>query len=189
MENLRFYTSLLPTFSGTQNHLESFIRSIDEFYQLYFTNNGIEQNKVVLAAIKSKLIDSARDFLLSRPDLDSWPSIKEALRQKFGDPITYQILHQQLQYFKINKNESIIQFVDRLKSFVQKIFSKLHCEVADANAKLILINQIEKTSVLILTANSPQTLKTMLMLQRPNTIDDAYIQVNNYMIESYDKTT
>ena len=89
MENLRFHTSLLPTFSGTQNHLESFIISIDEFYQLYFTNNGIEQNKVVLAAIKSKLIDSARDFLLSRPDLDSWPSIKEALRQKFGNPISY----------------------------------------------------------------------------------------------------
>ena len=68
---------------------------------------------------------------------------------------------------------------------MQRIFSKLHCEVADANAKLILINQIEKTSVLILTANSPQTLKTMLMLQRPNTIDDAYTHVLNYnMIES-----
>ena len=57
---------------------------------------------------------------------------------------------------------------------MQRIFSKLHCEVADANAKLILINQTEKTSVLILTANLPQTLKRILILQRPNTIDDAY---------------
>ena len=184
MENLRFHTSLLPTFSGIQSHLESFILAIDEFYALYY-NTSEDQKKVVIAAIKSKLLDKARDFLLSRPDLTSWATLKVALRQKFGDPITYQILIQQLQYFKINKNENILQFVDRLKSFIQRIFSKIQCEVQDDCAKIILINQVQQTSVLILTANSPQTLKTMLMLQRPSTLDDAYSHVLNYdMIES-----
>lgn len=184
MEGLRFHTSLLPSFSGVQTHLESFLISIDEFHSLYH-NNDADQQKIVLAAIKSKLTDDAREFLLSRPDLKTWPTIKEALRQKFGDPINYQILIQQLQYFKINKSENILQFVDRLKTFVHRIFAKIQCEVADQNAKLILISQVEQTSVLILTANSPQTLKTMLMLQRPNKLDDAYSQVLNYnMIES-----
>lgn len=184
MENIRFLTSLLPTFSGNQEHLESFILAIDEFYTLYF-NTSDEQRKLVLAAIKSKLVDDARNFLLSRPDLTCWINIKEALRQKFGDPITYAILMQQLQYFKINKNEEILHFVDRLKSFVQRIVSKIQCEVTDVNSKMILISQVENTSVLILTANSPQTLKTMLMLQRPTTLNEAYNHVMTYnMIES-----
>lgn len=186
MENIRFFTSLLPTFSGNQDHLESFIIAIDEFHSLYHTVGATEdQKKVVLAAIKSKLVDDAKHFLLSRPDLSDWPSIKNELRTKFGDPITYLILMQQLQYFKINKNEGILQFVDRLKSFAQRIISKINCEVDNNAAKALLISQIENTSVLILTANSPQTLKTMLMLQRPATLNDAYTHVLNFnMIES-----
>ena len=184
METLRFHSSLLPTFSGEQSHLESFIISINEFFSLYDSQNA-DQNKLVLAAIKSKFSDKARDFLLSRPDLTSWPLIKDALRIKFGDPITYQILLQQLQYIKIYRNENILQFVDRLKTFVQRIIAKIQCEVNDNSAKIALLSQVEKTSVLILTANSPQTLKTLLMLQQPNTLDDAYNHVLNYnMIES-----
>lgn len=183
MENLRFHSSLLPTFSGNQDHLESFIISIDEFYSLYSTTE--DQKKLVLAAIKFKLIDDAKNFLLSRPDLTTWTSIKDALRQKFGDPITYPILLQQLQYTKINKDENILEFVERLKTFVQRITSKIQCEVQDQQSKLLLINQVEKTSVLILTANSPQTLKTMLMLQGPDKLNDALKHVLNYnMIES-----
>lgn len=184
MENLRFHTSLLPTFSGNQDHLESFILSVDEFYSLYY-NHGEDQKKVVLAAIKSKLVDDARNFLLSRPDLIDWNVIKVALRQKFGDPITYLILMQQLQYIKINKNENILEFVDRLKNFMRRIISKIQCEVQEQDSKSILISQVEHTSVLILTANSPQTLKTMLMLQLPKTLDAALTHVVNYnMIES-----
>ncbi|KAL1493756.1 hypothetical protein ABEB36_009450 [Hypothenemus hampei] len=79
MDNIRFHTSLLPTFSGKQEHLESFILSIDEFYSLYF-NNSDEQRRLVTAAIKSKLVEDARNFYLSRPDLASWPEIKLGLR-------------------------------------------------------------------------------------------------------------
>ncbi|KAL1488140.1 hypothetical protein ABEB36_014651 [Hypothenemus hampei] len=184
MDNIKFHTSLLPTFSGKQDHLESFIISIDEFYSLYY-NNIDEQRRLVTAAIKSKLVDEARNFYLSRPDLVGWPEIKAGLRHKFGDPITYFVLMQQLQYFKLNRNETIMQFVDRLKTFVQRIVAKIQCEVIDPTSKATLLIQVENTSVLILTANSPQTLKTMLMIQRPTTLDDAVQCVVNYdMIES-----
>ncbi|KAL1488826.1 hypothetical protein ABEB36_014622 [Hypothenemus hampei] len=184
MDNIKFHTSLLPTFSGKQEHLESFILSIDEFYSLYF-NNSDEQRRLVTAAIKSKLVEDARNFYLSRPDLISWSEIKLGLRQKFGDPITYFVLMQQLQYLKIERNEGIMPFVDRLKTFVQRIIAKIQCEVVDPTSKATLLIQVENTSVLILTANSPQTLKTMLMKQRPTTLDDAVQCVVNYdMIES-----
>ncbi|KAL1489560.1 hypothetical protein ABEB36_013513 [Hypothenemus hampei] len=184
MDNIRFHTFLLPTFSGKQEHLESFILSIDEFYSLYF-NNSDEQRRLVTAAIKSKLVEDARNFYLSRPDLISWPEIKLGLRQKFGDPTTYFVLMQQLQYLKIERNEGIMPFVDRLKTFVQRIIAKIQCEVVDPTSKATLLIQVENTSVLILTANSPQTLKTMLMIQRPTTLDDAVQCVVNYdMIES-----
>ncbi|KAL1493757.1 hypothetical protein ABEB36_009451 [Hypothenemus hampei] len=63
-------------------------------------------------------------------------------------------------------------FVDRLKTFVQRIIAKIQCEVVDPTSKATLLIQVENTSVLILTAKSPQTLKTMLMIQRPTTLDD-----------------
>lgn len=184
MENIRFHTSLLPTFSGKQEHLESFILAIDEFYALYYGNSEA-QKQLVTAAIKSKLVDDARNFYLSRPDLNDWLAIRVALRQKFGDPVTYLVLMQQMQYIKINRNESMLEFVDRLKTFVQRIIAKIQCEVTDVTSKTTLLSQVENTSVLLLTANSPQTLKTMLMIQRPNTLDTALQHVINYnMIES-----
>ncbi|KAL1488742.1 hypothetical protein ABEB36_014541 [Hypothenemus hampei] len=153
MDNIRFHTSLLPTFSGKQEHLEK----------------GLKHT----ATIKSKLTEDDRNFYLSRPDLTNWPEIKLGLRQKFGDAITYFVLMQQLQYLKIERNEGIMQFLDRLKTFVQRIIAKIQCEVLDPTSKATLLIQVENTSVLILTANSPQTLKTMLMIQRPATLDDA----------------
>lgn len=184
MENIRFHTTLLPTFSGKQEHLESFILSVDEFFATYY-NGTNEQKQLVTAAIKSKLVEDARNFCLSRPDLNNWNAIKTGLRQKFGDPVTYQILLQELQYIKINKYESLLQFVERIKTFVQRIIAKIQCEVLDQASKLTLLSQVENTAVLILTANSPQTLKTMLMIQRPNSLDAAFQHVINYnMIES-----
>lgn len=184
MENFRFYSKLLPTFSGNQLHLESFILSIDDFNKAYPASDN-ETKTLVLAVIKSKLVDNARNFLLSRPDLDDWNSIKNALRQRFGDPITYFVLMQQLQYFRINKNETILQFVERLKTFKQRIISKVQCEVEDVNSRTTLINQVEHTAVLILTANSPETLKAMLMMQRPSSLKAAFDHVVNYnMVEN-----
>ncbi|KAL1493728.1 hypothetical protein ABEB36_009422 [Hypothenemus hampei] len=76
-------------------------------------------------------------------------------------------------------------FVDRLKTFVQRIVAKIQCEVVDPTSKATLLIQVENTSVLILTVKSPQTLKTMLMIQRPTTLDDTIQCVVNYdMIES-----
>ncbi|KAL1509944.1 hypothetical protein ABEB36_004608 [Hypothenemus hampei] len=74
---------------------------------------------------------------------------------------------------------------NRLKTFAQRIIAKSQCEVLDPTSKATLLIQLENTSVLILTANSPQILKTMLMIQRPTTLDDVVQCVVNYdMMES-----
>lgn len=35
MENAKAFSHILPTFSGNQNNLESFINTIDDFYNLF----------------------------------------------------------------------------------------------------------------------------------------------------------
>lgn len=184
MEILKSFASILPTFSGNSEHLETFILAIDEFHDLYYTGDDV-QKKYVLGVIRSKLIDNSRDFLMSRPDLKTWAAIKTTLREKYGDPINYQVLMQQLNYIYKNKNESLLEFVQRLKSFIQRIVSKIQSQNIDNNSKLILTAQAEKTAVIVLMSNVPEALKTILLVHNPETLDAALVQVTNFnLIES-----
>lgn len=100
---LRSTVTLLKNFDGTPSRLEFFLNQIDTFHSRYF-NNDLSQQEYVMLAIRSKIVQSAEDFLLTRPDLKTWPEIKLALQQKFSDPITRANLQQQL-IFLSRKNE------------------------------------------------------------------------------------
>ena len=106
----------LKSFSGRSEHLDFFIVSVDKYYIRYHEGTQDESLKeFVFASICSKIIDEAGDFLLCRPDLKTWPQIKTALRQKFGDRINRQVLSEQLNFLNRNKNESILDFIERIK--------------------------------------------------------------------------
>lgn len=77
----------LRPFSGRSKHLESFINSIDKFHNRYGITTDNSLNEFVFASICAKIVDEAADFLLCRPDLDTWPQIKQALKNKFGDKV------------------------------------------------------------------------------------------------------
>lgn len=184
MDVLRSFATILPTFSGNPEHLESFIFSIDEFHSLYYNGEEI-QKKFVFSVIRSKLVENSKDFIMSRPDLKTWTDIKVALREKYGDPIGYQTLMQQLNYINKNKHEDLLDFVQRLKLFVQRINSKIQSENIDNNSKLILTSQADKTAVIVLMSNVPESLKTILLIHNPSNLDAALVQVTNYnLIES-----
>ncbi|KAL1492570.1 hypothetical protein ABEB36_010810 [Hypothenemus hampei] len=125
---LRSTVTLLKTFDGTPSHLETFIHQIDTFYTRYFNNDAAQQEYVILA-IKSKITKEAENFLLTRPDLNSWHEIKTALRQKFSDPITRANLQQQLIFLSRQRNESTQDYIQKLKALVTKINTKICTEV------------------------------------------------------------
>lgn len=45
MKNEKAFAHILPTFSGNQNHLESFINSIDDFHNLFYKPDDHLQSK------------------------------------------------------------------------------------------------------------------------------------------------
>ncbi|KAL1487555.1 hypothetical protein ABEB36_015774 [Hypothenemus hampei] len=178
---LRSTVTLLKTFDGTPSHLETFIQQINTFHTRYFNNDAAQQEYVILA-IKSKIIKEAEDFLLTRPDLDSWHEIKNALRQKFSDPITRANLQQQLSFSSRPKNESTQDYILKLKALVTKINTKIYTEVSNLEARNILITQNELTATQNLLANITSELRTLLIVQNPQNLDIAIDIITNYEI-------
>lgn len=178
------FARLLPNFDGNSDHLEQFINSIDDFY-LSFYNTSEVQKKYVFSAIKSKLIGEAHNLLFCRPDITKWDELKSALRQKFGDPISFLVLLHQLNYFNKPKNESLMDFITRLKQFIQRIYAKIQSEQVDENVRKAFQHQTEKTAIITLISNSPDVLKSYLLMTNPNTLNDAISCITNYnLIES-----
>lgn len=178
-DSLRSSVSLLKTFDGNPNHLEAFIHIIDTFFNRYYTGDD-SQREFVNLAIQSKLIGEANDFLLSRPDLITWLDIREALRLKFGDPISRQNLTQQLIFSTKPRNEPILDYVHKLKTLVHRITSKIRTETLDNNVKTTLIAQTEITATHNLMSNVPQELKTILIIQNPTDLTTAMNTITNY---------
>lgn len=177
---LRATVTLLKTFDGNPARLESFINQIDTFHARYF-NNDVSQQEYVLLAIKSKLLNSAEELLLTRPDLQTWDQIKLALRQKFSDPITRTNLQQQL-IFLTRKNESVQDYILKLKALVTQINNKICTEILNAEARAILIAQNELTATQNLLSNVPNDLRTLLIVQNPPNLDVAIEIISNYEI-------
>lgn len=174
----------LRPFSGRSEHLEYFINSVDTFYNRYALNTTDESLKeFVFASITAKIIDEAGDFLLCRPDLKTWPDIKNALRLKFGDKTDRHVLLQQLNFLCRNKNETSLEFIDRLKQLLAKISVKTQSDInLTAATKTALIQQAESTAITVLLANIPSELRTILMIRNPKSLDDANSLVFNHSL-------
>ncbi|KAL3290586.1 hypothetical protein HHI36_024355 [Cryptolaemus montrouzieri] len=158
------FDKLLPTFDGNPNRLEHFIQSIDEFYISFFNTNEILK-KYVFARIKSKLLGEAHNLLYCRSDITTWENLKIALRHKFGDPISYLVLLHELNYFNKLKNESLMDFINRLKQFMQRIFAKIQAEEANPSVREAFNLQTKKTAIITLI-NSQISLRIQLNASR-----------------------
>jgi len=107
----------------------------------------------------------------------TWPSIRDALRLKFGDRITRHVLAQQLNFLARNKNESVLDFLERLKILKTKIAFKINSDASlSISTKIALVEQTELNAVSVLIANSH------LMYKNPVTLDDANSDVIKHML-------
>lgn len=174
----------LRPFTGRSEHLDYFINSVDIFYNRYAASSADESLKeFVFASITSKIIDEAGDFLLCRPDLKTWADIKIALKLKFGDKTDRNVLLQQLNFLSKNKNESALEFIDKLKLLLSKINLKTQADLTlTSSTKQALIQQAESTAITVLLANVSSELRTILMIHNPKTLEDANTLVFNHSL-------
>lgn len=174
----------LRPFSGKSEHLEFFIASVDKFHKRYHDGTADESLKeFVFAAICAKLTDEAGDFILCRPDLKTWSEIKAALRLKFGDRVNRQVLLQQLTFLCRNKNESLLDFIERLKLLKSRILLKTIADDSISLATKEALNaQTELTTVTVLMSNCPIDLRTILMFRNPQNLEEANVIVVNHSL-------
>lgn len=188
VEKFKLAGSMLPQFSGEPEELEVFIEQVDPFNNTFYGANE-EQNRFTFSMIFAKITGDAKKYCMRNPGIRDWNNLKLLLQRKYGDPISYQTLFRELQSFRINKNENLMQFVDRLKTFCQRVTSKMYCEIPDQNLRTVLATQIEQTAITILSIHSPPILQSTLDIKNPETLDDAYKLIYNYELKrNHEKT-
>ncbi|KAK9881378.1 hypothetical protein WA026_016269 [Henosepilachna vigintioctopunctata] len=164
-------------------HLESFLNSADRFYERYGRTQDNSLSEFVYASICSKIIDDAGNFILCRPDLQTWPEVKQTLKEKFGDKIDRHVLQQQFIFITRNKTENISNFIERLELTKMRLNLKINSDPhIDPQTKLSLIQQNEVTAITVLISNSNDELRTLLMLKNPKDIDEATSLVLNHSL-------
>ncbi|KAF2881293.1 hypothetical protein ILUMI_24881 [Ignelater luminosus] len=164
----------LPTFDRDSYQLESFIHRCDKFHNTYGKTNDNSLNDFVFNVICSKLKSDVSNFLMCRPDLTDWPQVKTALREHLGDKIDRQTLTREFLQLTKYRNETILDFLDRLKQLKSRIEVKIQTDaVLTQSQKTLLINQNELNALDVLAANSDDKLRLLLDLKQPGDLSEA----------------
>ncbi|KAL1491837.1 hypothetical protein ABEB36_012372 [Hypothenemus hampei] len=145
-----------------------------KFYNNYGRTTDSSINDFVYNVICSKLKGNVGNFLMCRPDLTSWPLIKEALREHYGDRIDRQTLTREFLQLNRHRNENIVDFLERLKLMKSQVEVKIQTdELLNDGQKVILMNQNELNALDVLSANTDDNLRLLLDLKQPNTLTTA----------------
>ncbi|GJQ71448.1 hypothetical protein Trydic_g11173 [Trypoxylus dichotomus] len=111
---------------------------------------------------------------MCRPDLNTWPDVKTALRDNYGDRTDRQTLMREFLQLSRNKNENILEFLERLKLFKSRVEVKIHTDIRlSAEQKTLLINQNELNALDVLAANSDNNLRLLLDIKPANNLASA----------------
>lgn len=159
----RNYGEILPRFSGKDFSLESFIIKVDKYHTKYGNGNDESLNEYVYCMICSRLTDEANAFMSCRPDLKDWPSLKEALRNKYGDLTDRKILMHQFKSLKLRHHEHLNDFIERIKNMQTRLDVKIQMDQTILDPQKLVYKDIhEQTSLEVLYNNCPPMLQTIL---------------------------
>ncbi|XP_072375579.1 uncharacterized protein [Diabrotica undecimpunctata] len=158
----------LPTFNGDPLKLESFIQRCDQYYRTYGQTTDNTLKDFTLNVLCSKLQDNVLDFVMCRPDLNTWPLIRGTLRNNFGDRIDRHTLNKEFLQITKYKNENIIDFLARISQLKSRLEIKINSEAnLSAERKTILMEQNEANSIDIILANVDEKTRTIFEIKEP----------------------
>lgn len=178
----RNYGEIIPKYDGKSNSLESFIIKVDAYFDKYGDTEDDTLNNYVFCLICSKLVDEANDFASCRSDLTTWPALKTALRNKFGDFTDRKILAHQFKTLRLKPNEELNDFIERVKSVQTRLNLKIRMDETISDAQRETYQEIhEQTALEVLYNNAPQMLQTILDVKAHSTLTEATTTVLNYI--------
>lgn len=178
----RNYGEIIPKFDGKANALESFIIKVNGYYEKYGNTNDVTLSNYVYCMICNRLTNEANDFVICRPDLQDWPALRQALRNKFGDLTDRKILAYQFKMLKLKSGESLSDFIERIKTMQTQVNVKVTMDDSLTAGQKIVHKEInEQTAIEVLYNNVPPMLQTILDVKMHTTMAEAANTVLIYL--------
>lgn len=110
----------IKPFDGSRNKLNAFLTNCDNAISLASS----EQEDIIFKYILSQLEDKA-EGACSIKDFDSWNSLKEFLKNQFGERKHYAHLLTDLQECRQANNEAVNQFALRIETCLSKLLTEI----------------------------------------------------------------
>lgn len=179
--SLNFLTKFISSFDGDSKKIHSFIKNCDYAYNL--ANN--QQKPIIFAFIQTQVTDKA-DLVTSCRILETWPEYKSFLLENFTENKSFFQIQLELQSCIQNRNESVINFTQRIEKCFSNLIRITKSETNDPN-ELIGRNAIIKQMTLhqfLIGIN--QNYSTVLRSQNPKTFEEASnIAINEEKLSQY----
>lgn len=184
---LKLYIDTIPQFSGNENNtLEIFIEHCESLVHTYTNRDNVRDplNTFLIRAIISKLTGRALMLVGSRPEIRDWDDLKGLLRLSFGDQRNLDCLVQELIALKPNKNESFVEFGQR----IQKVRSSISCKLKSQNLSLaqrqFRMENYDELSLKTFIRGLTGRIQDMVRLRAPDTLELAIsyvLEEENFM--------
>ena len=85
LQLLKMQVYVIPYYNANSNALTSFLQSCDYIFQAYNAFNDPILNNYLVKVVQNKLTDRAKLLIGCRTELNTWPLIRNALNDCFGD--------------------------------------------------------------------------------------------------------
>lgn len=171
--NINTLIKFIYSYDGNKDNLTAWLTSCDRAFK--FAHN--DQKTILFAFVQNKLTDKAQSTCANRI-FDSWDDLKHFLKTRFGNRKhqTHLMvdLMLELQNCRQSSNETVAQYVSRLKSCFKRLLS---CLKQNCNDEGLLPGQIELANQLALHAFlmgiNPQ-ISQLLRSRDPQDLNDAF---------------
>ena len=178
---LKLYVDTIATYNGNPDVLEIFINSCDFLIKKY-GNNNIEDpiNEYLVRVVISKLTGRAQLLIGTRPELSTWPLIKNCLRLSFGDQRNIDCLEQDLISLRPQKSESPLDFGRRIQVVRSKLASKISStpdSEIDKPTKVIYLKQYDSLALKTFIRGLTGQLQSIIRLRKPDSLELAMTYV------------
>ena len=117
---------IIPKFDGDEKLLNLFIKKCEYVISLFKGDDkDYTQHLYLFHAITGRLTGKAAHLVSEREDIETWPEVKTALIQHFGDPRSEECIVIELENIKIHSGETYLQLCNRIQNVRSTLFSKI----------------------------------------------------------------
>ena len=166
--------SYIKPFNGEKDELHKFTRNCDIAYNLATT----AQKYVIFTYIQSQVSGKA-DRVTSHREFEDWPEYKKILIENFAEEKDGSQLILELQSCRQYKNESVIEFTQRVEKAYSHLYRSTLAETTDKSEIKGKIAMVQKMALQAFNLGVLPQYGFILRARNPATFEEASVLVQN----------